>query len=573
MTASRAWTITMLGLVAGLIWTGAASQAQIAETKHNLSVTGPGAVKSGVEGEICVFCHAPHKARRDIPYLWNRADSAANYTTYQSSTLFATVGQPTGASKLCLSCHDGTIALGALLSRPAEVPFPEGKRFIPGGPAKLGTDISDDHPISFVYDDALAAGRGELVLPSALTGAVKMDASGQLQCTACHDPHDDRFGRFLVDPNQFSSLCLTCHRPRDWDISAHALSTATWDGTPPDPWPHSEFTTVDENACENCHKPHMAGGPAGLLNFAAEEDNCLTCHTGTVAATDIGAELVKFSAHRAQDFTAVHDPAEDFAATVTEHVECADCHNPHRVNGAPAAAPDVPGTQWGVKGITASGAQVAESSFAYEICFKCHADNNVVDFAEISRKAPQLNTRLEFDITNPSFHPILIEGRNPTVPSLLSPYTENSIIYCTDCHNNDDATSGGGFGPDGPHGSNNRFLLERNYTVTDFSQESPFEYALCYKCHDRTSILANESFPQHTLHLNTVQTPCSTCHDPHGVSAIQGDEISNSNLINFDINIVQPNSVGELRFEDRGAFTGACFLSCHGRDHNPAAYP
>jgi len=154
-----------------LVWLAHPAAADIAETKHNLSVSGPGPIKSTVEQEICIFCHTPHNARRDIPYLWNRADSVVNYTTYESSTLYASVGQPTGASKLCLSCHDGTIALGTVLSRPAEIPFAGGLRFLPEGPTRLGTDLSDDHPISFIFDEGLAAAQGQLASPSSLTAA------------------------------------------------------------------------------------------------------------------------------------------------------------------------------------------------------------------------------------------------------------------------------------------------------------------------------------------------------------------------------------------------------------------
>jgi len=204
--------------------------ASIVDTVHNLSVSGPGPIKSTTEDEICVFCHTPHKARRDVPYLWNRADSTVNYTTYASSTLFAAVGQPTGASKMCLSCHDGTIALGAVLTRPAEIPFAGGIRFLPPGPSRLGTDLSDDHPVSFVYDSGLAAANGELVDPSALPPEVRLDRTDLLQCTACHDPHDDTYGDFLVMDNIFSALCIACHDRTNWDLSAHAISTATWNG-------------------------------------------------------------------------------------------------------------------------------------------------------------------------------------------------------------------------------------------------------------------------------------------------------------------------------------------------------
>lgn len=548
-------------------------RADVAATRHNLSISGPGPIKAVAEQEICVFCHTPHDARRDTPYLWNRADSTANYTTYQSSTLYATVGQPSGASKLCLSCHDGTIALGAVLSRPTEIPFAGGLRFVPEGPSLLGTDLSDDHPVSFAYDAGLAAANGELAAPSGLTGDVKLDGNGQMQCTSCHDPHDDTQGNFLVASNQYSALCTTCHLRRDWDVSSHAMSNATWNGVTPNPWPHTSYNTVAETACENCHAPHNAGSHAELLNYAIEEDNCLTCHNANVAKTDIASELTKTYSHRVQDFVGIHDPAEDFAGSVTKHVECADCHNPHRATDVPASPPLVPGALAGVKGVSSTGSQLAEAANTYEVCFKCHADNNVLSFAPIARQNQQVNTRLEFDVTNPSYHPVEGPGRNLNVPSLISPLTVNSIISCTDCHNNDDTASSGGTVPKGPHGSMNQYLLERNYTTTDSTNESSFEYALCYKCHDRASILADESFAEHDRHLSRVKAPCSVCHDPHGVSVTQGNSTNNSHLINFDTNVVFPNRNGDLRFEDRGTFAGACYLQCHNNRHSPRTYP
>ena len=204
---------------------------------------------------------------------------------------------------------------------------------------------------------------------------------------------------------------------------------------------------------------------------------------------------------------------------------------------------------------------------------KCHGDNNVTTFTEISREHPQINTRLEFDIANPSFHPVTASGKNLSVPSLLSPYTVNSIIYCTDCHNSDDNPNTGGAGPRGPHGSIYKPLLEEHYSTADFTVESSFEYALCYKCHDRNSILADDSFSEHKKHIEGEDAPCSVCHDAHGISMTQGNPVNNSHLINFDINVVLPNSSGFRRFEDTGTFQGRCFLSCHGTDHNPETYP
>lgn len=562
-----------LVMVIPVTWT-----ASILDSKHNLSISGPGPVKSTTEEEVCIFCHTPHQARRDVPYLWNRQDMTTNYTTYESSTLYATVGQPSGASKMCLSCHDGTIALGAVLSKIEEIPFAGGIRFLPEGATLLGSDISDDHPVSFLYDDALAASNTELVSPTAITGAVKLDKSSLMQCTSCHEPHDNMHGKFLVMPNNYSALCTTCHDRTDWPISPHATSRATWDGIGTDPWQHTSFTSVAENGCENCHRPHTAGGHSRLLNYLLEEDNCLVCHNGNVAAKDIEAEIIKQYRHGVQDYSGIHDPTEDFTSFPINHVECMDCHNPHRANNNTATAPNIPGSLTGVKGISLNGMQVQEASYLYEVCFKCHADNNVLGYSEITRQHQQTNTRLEFDITNPSYHPVAGIGQNPNVPSLLSPLDESSQIYCTDCHNSDNGPANNGTGPNGPHGSINKFLLERNYTTTDNTAESSYEYALCYKCHDRNRILSNASGFPHSRHVGSGMygngnAPCSTCHDPHGISSLQGNAINNSHLINFNLNVVSPNASGLLKYEDLGTFTGRCYLSCHGQEHNPRTYP
>ena len=553
-----------------LCFTADASSASVLNTKHNLSVSGPGQIKAASETQVCIFCHTPHKGRRDIPYLWNRLDQTASYIPYQSSTLYATVGQPTGASKLCLSCHDGTIALGALVSQSEEVPFQGGIRLMPAGPSRLWTDLSDDHPVSFVYDATLAQENLELTFPSLLPPQIRLDGNGQLQCTACHDPHDDTFGKFLVMSNEFSNLCTSCHEKQGWPSSSHALSQAQWNGMGTDPWPNTDFQTVAENGCESCHRPHTAPRHEWLLNHVFEEDNCLVCHNSNVATTDVGSELTKPYGHFVQDYTGLHDAAEVFTlGGVPKHVECEDCHNPHQANSDAAMdGRSVSGANMGVSGIDSGGMQVDRAQYLYEICYKCHADYSMVTTLPITRQIDQLNTRMEFDLGNPSFHPVEFQGVNPDVPSLLQPYSTTSIISCTDCHNTDDT-----FGPTGPHGSNFQFILERNYQTMDYTRESPSSYGLCYKCHSRTSILNNQSFSDHCQHIVNEDTPCSACHDPHGISSLQGSPFNNSHLINFDLTIVSPNAQGRLEFQDLGRLAGQCFLNCHGKEHNPTSYP
>jgi len=566
----KKWRFIILSTILPLIWVTIAFGGNIRFSKHNLSASGPGEIKSVSESQICIFCHTPHGARQDIPYLWNRQDQTVSYIPYQSSTLVARIGQPTGASKMCLSCHDGTIALGAIFSEAEEIQFQGGMRFIPAGSSRISTDLSDDHPVSFVYDSNLAQAKLELADPALLPSAIQLDPNGQLQCTACHDPHDDAFGNFLVMSNQFSGLCTACHKIEGWQVSSHALSNARWNGQGDNPWPDSDYKTVAENSCGNCHQNHTAPRPVRLLKHVFEEDTCLVCHNGNVATTDIASELTKQYGHFVQDYVGIHDASEDFSqGPVPPHVECEGCHNPHTVNDVPSTgAPYVSGANTGVSGKDAAGQQVQRARELYAVCYKCHAEYKAISTMNIARQIDQFNTRLEFNLANPSFHPVESRGVNLDVPSLLSPYTVNSLIYCTDCHNNDDP-----MGPKGPHGSSFEYLLERKYITLDYTEEDPSTYALCYKCHSRQSILADQSFAKHKEHIQDEKTPCSACHDPHGISNTQGNPINNSHLINFDLKIVSPNSRDIVQYVDEGRFAGQCYLNCHGKEHGPESYP
>jgi len=102
--------------------------------------------------------------------------------------------------------------------------------------------------------------------------------------------------------------------------------------------------------------------------------------------------------------------------------------------------------------------------------------------------------------------------------------------------------------------------------------ESAAAYALCYKCHNRTSILGNQSFSRHQLHIGSVQASCALCHDSHGISSTQGNATNNAHLVNFDKRFVTPSSGGILRYDSLGTRTGRCYLTCHGRNHNPETY-
>jgi predicted CXXCH cytochrome family protein len=564
--------LALLVIIAPLpVW----AAQDVANTRHNLSTSGPGPFKSMTVSQICVFCHTPHNASPSVP-LWNHKFSGATYIEYGSSTLKANPGQPTGTSRLCLSCHDGTVALGALRNPPRGVKVDIRDSFLQGR-ANLGTDLSDDHPVSFAYDRRIHAANPELAHPARVNLPLER---GELQCVSCHDPHEKDIEPFLHKTTLNGELCTTCHEivggGQSWAASAHATSSAR-PSESANPWGERKRRwrgqTVAENACFNCHTPHNAVTPARLIKDR-EEQTCFLCHNGQVARTDIESESRKPYRHPVDLTTGVHDPTEDFVGRPPDvHVECSDCHDPHGAAQGRGRAPFASPAVAGVAGIDSAGAPVEQARREYEICTKCHGDNNVISNPRIVRQVFEINTRYEFDPSNPSHHPVQGVGRNANVPSLISPLNETTVIYCTDCHNSDSSRAGGGRGANGPHGSIYEGLLERNYSTADNTFESTGSYALCYKCHSRNSILADESFSEHRRHVVDENTPCSACHDPHGISSIQGNPMNNSNLMNFDVTIVQPNARGEGPvFEDLGSFSGQCSLSCHGKDHDALGY-
>ena len=227
-------------------------------------------------------------------------------------------------------------------------------------------------------------------------------------------------------------------------------------------------------------------------------------------------------------------------------------------------------------GSARSATLVNPAAFEYEVCFKCHGDNaSRAGRTTVLRRVSQTNTRLEFQTTNPSFHPVVGPRRNSDVVSLLPPWRVGSVMKCTDCHNSDTAGSRSALAPAGPHGSIYEPILIDNYETRDFTNESARAYALCYRCHDRDSILGDESFPLHQVHVVRGRSPCSACHDAHGISRLQGTRANSSNLINFDRSIVRPaggSLGGRVEFEDLGQYQGNCTLTCHGVTHVRFSY-
>lgn len=207
-------TLKSLLLICGFALVSQLALAQIAGTAHDFELAA-----WNPTDEICVVCHTPHNADLtvvDAP-LWNHEVTATTFTLYSGTSTFnagvlGTITQPDGSSKLCLSCHDGTVAIENFGAQAA------GTNFMAtiNADADFGTNLSDDHPISFTYDAALVAADGELwpiATSSGLGGTIEADMlfSGKVQCASCHDVHGTGIDYLLRKSNSGSALCLTCH--------------------------------------------------------------------------------------------------------------------------------------------------------------------------------------------------------------------------------------------------------------------------------------------------------------------------------------------------------------------------
>ncbi len=182
--------------------------------------------------QICVFCHTPHHASAEGP-LWNRKATTKTFKHYSSTTLSiddpalrsaSEYGQPNGSSRLCLSCHDGVTALGAVFSTPftmtpQPIHFTDSKGNTGPGVTLAYETFSSHHPVSFKYSSDVVNilqntfGKNYFYPP---LNNVKTDKLERMQCTTCHDPHQDKSN--VPSPTTpfwaagtYDDICGACH--------------------------------------------------------------------------------------------------------------------------------------------------------------------------------------------------------------------------------------------------------------------------------------------------------------------------------------------------------------------------
>ena len=258
----------------------------IGSSRHNLGGLGEH-ITTAATTEICVFCHTPHHTNTadNLKPMWNRGTSApASFTAY-GTTLGGTsvASSDIGSTSLaCLSCHDGVTTFDNIVNAPgkkgvvtggsdlgwsfSDVGLPASD-FMTSSRLNIGLNLSNDHPVSVVYNADRAGLRptntvistinltADLATSSstydngnmlknlwAVKGYVSSTATiadllrdTKVECSSCHDPHfnnkswneidatyagagitdldAESNGLFLrrVGGNSGSGLCRTCH--------------------------------------------------------------------------------------------------------------------------------------------------------------------------------------------------------------------------------------------------------------------------------------------------------------------------------------------------------------------------
>lgn len=206
--------LIVLTVIIGMGLMPLGAPAGIVDSPHDFSYA-PVFPSDHGPGEICKVCHTPHNAASVDPPLWRGTlRPHGTYNLYSSDTLNASVNQPMVPTKACLTCHDGTLGRGPLHGSCLDCHSFQGDTL----------NLALHHPVSFVYDTALAEADGQLHDPSTTTipqlggktieeGMLYQD---RMECSSCHDVHATKGDSptapnlVLISNNQ-SRLCLSCH--------------------------------------------------------------------------------------------------------------------------------------------------------------------------------------------------------------------------------------------------------------------------------------------------------------------------------------------------------------------------
>lgn len=304
---------TSFAKVAGglaLMAVSSVAMASVVNTKHNFSVSNMvSSNHTTATTEICIFCHTPHGGdQTTFAPIWNRAKDTATYIRFSAlgRLTFDAKEAPIGAvSSACLSCHDGTQSMDSVINssgsdtlgmqdtnsgngfwsqgramgngsfRDANGSW-DGTVPVRGDMVFIGTDLSNDHPISMQYG-------GGGINSGAIAGAT-------------------------VDPD-----------------FAQAAGAATANGTAPATGQPGGLILVPGGAASNAG----VGDTTGAVNGSGTG---VVGHTTTLAGADLWYVDTGVAGYQSTDFPLYSRTDVTGSALLQPTVECGTCHDPHSGN-------------------------------------------------------------------------------------------------------------------------------------------------------------------------------------------------------------------------------------------------
>jgi len=419
-------------------------------------------------------------------------------------------------------------------------------------------------------------------------------------CIHCHEQHGSVNGSsyapfsYLLFKANDNTLCYECHTGNgsalvyqgstNYDLSIHKTSASVlWPGATP----IARSGAGNQGLCLNCHNPHgykdgALSTPIPSMTFAKEENLCLTCHDAggpAPAAKDVNTPFGKVYKHPIAAYNGIHSIPESAATSfnwsTSKHVECVDCHNPHRsqntLHTAGTNAISTTSPLYGAWGVdlsvwpaiwtvpsTANWVVYKPPTYPnnaakeYQVCFKCHS-NYCFSSASVNTTFTTgsggvvTDQAWEFNPNNKSMHPVvttLTLAAGTTAPKTLAGANQltaawtaagTKTMYCSDCHGNDVTTSG-----QGPHGSARPYILKgpNVYWPTNSAgtlyglgnnnaTNAHLSGLFCMNCHPMRAAAANTWYNNvHTRHAGQegnftgapITNACIRCHIlvPHG---------------------------------------------------------
>ena len=191
--------------------------AGITGTKHDFTGSGNPAGKGfNKTTDMCGPCHVPHRPTQNVP-LWAHTLSTKTFQLYDDNATYTSghgaaydvspIDFAGSKTRACMSCHDGTLASVTgvtLAAADASWILWDAGAGVPAATSPQ-TGFKGSHPIAVTYSSAWAGYKDISADPN-----VKLEA-GKVQCTSCHEAHDNTNTYFLVRSNTNSGLCLVCH--------------------------------------------------------------------------------------------------------------------------------------------------------------------------------------------------------------------------------------------------------------------------------------------------------------------------------------------------------------------------